>query len=425
MTQATEVDTTEVKPDRRWAILALLLLVPVPSLGTSMAMVVTPGSIGQIIFAVCKVWLLVLPVAWWLVVERQRPSWSPLRQGGMLVGAALGTAVGGIIALAYLFVVVGGSLLLFALRAPSMVQGSDFKGVSRETLLLINNLMLVVMTAMVLTGTLYPLLLDALDAGKISVGPPYFSLMFAILMVPIAFFLSPGFHAKWQEDSIGRLARKLAVPAVFAVLSGASTAIWLPNAGAWGIAGSAAAGWIIVANIAYAIERFRRPPRPGRGETGMILAHLGVGLFLIGASLTNAISTEKHLRMQAGDQFEMSGYTFVFQGTHGVEGPNFVADQGEFIVLEGEQEITRMYPQKRRYRSGQTMTEAALDPGLTRDLYVSLGEPLDSFGRAWAVRIYHKPFVRFIWLGALIMMFGGFLAASDRRYRRERKEATA
>jgi len=331
----------------------------------------------------------------------------------------------GIFILAYLFVVVGGSLLLFALRAPAMVQGSDFKGVSRETLLLLNNLLLTVIAAMVLTGTLYPLLLDALDAGKISVGPPYFSLMFAILMVPIALLLPPAFYSNWQEDSVRRLAGKLVIPAVLAVLTGIATAVWLPSAGAWGIAGSAGAAWVIVANIQYYVQRMASGSRPGRSETGMVLAHLGVGLFLVGASLTNAVSTEKHIRMVSGDRFSLSGYEFVFQGTRAVNGPNFAADRGEFIVLQGGSEITRMYPEKRRYLSGQTMTEAALDPGLTRDLYVSLGEPLDNFGNAWAVRLYHKPFIRFIWLGGLFMMLGGFIAASDKRYRRRRQEAAA
>jgi cytochrome c-type biogenesis protein CcmF len=331
----------------------------------------------------------------------------------------------GIFILTYLFVVVGGSLLLFALRAPSMVQGSDFKGVSRETLLLLNNLVLTVIAAMVLTGTLYPLLLDALDAGKISVGPPYFSLMFAILMVPIALLLPPAFYSNWQEDSVRRLAGKLVIPAVLAVLTGIATAVWLPSAGAWGIAGSAGAAWVIVANIQYYVQRMASGSRPGRSETGMVLAHLGVGLFLVGASLTNAVSTEKHIRMVSGDRFSLSGYEFVFQGTRAVNGPNYAADRGEFIVLQGGSEITRMYPEKRRYLSGQTMTEAALDPGLTRDLYVSLGEPLDNFGNAWAVRLYHKPFIRFIWLGGLFMMLGGFIAASDKRYRRRRQEAAA
>ncbi|MBT8039145.1 MAG: heme lyase CcmF/NrfE family subunit [Xanthomonadales bacterium] len=330
----------------------------------------------------------------------------------------------GVFILAYLFVVVGGSLLLFAIRAPSMVQGSDFKGNSRETMLLINNLMLTVIAAMVLIGTLYPLLLDALELGKISVGPPYFGLMFALLLVPIAFFLPPAVYSRWQADSVKRLARELAVPAVLAVITGIATAIWLPTAGAWGIAGSAAAVWIIAADLKYFFIRLRDHKKPGRSEIGMVLAHLGVGLFLIGASLTNAVSMEKHLRMQAGDRFELAGYEFVFEGTRGVNGPNYVADRAEFIVYKDGEIEARMYPEKRRYQSGQVMTEAALDPGLTRDLYVSLGEPLDNRGQAWAVRLYHKPFIRFIWLGGLFMMFGGFLAATDKRYRRKAKEAT-
>jgi cytochrome c-type biogenesis protein CcmF len=152
----------------------------------------------------------------------------------------------------------------------------------------------------------------------------------------------------------------------------------------------------------------------------MILAHFGVGIFLIGASLTNAVSSEKHLRMVPGDSFELAGYNFVFEGTRGLRGPNYVADEGEFIVYKSGDRVTSLFPQKRRYPNGQVMTEAALDPGLTRDLYVSLGEPLDERSDAWAIRIYHKPFIRFIWIGALFMMAGGFLAASDRRYRRER-----
>ena len=157
----------------------------------------------------------------------------------------------------------------------------------------------------------------------------------------------------------------------------------------------------------------------------MVLAHLGVGVFLIGASLTNAISEEKHLRMVGGDSFEMSGYNFVFEGTRAVEGPNYVADEGEFIVYKDGERVANLYPQKRRYSNGQVMTEASIDPGLTRDVYVSLGEPLDDRGTAWAVRLYHKPYVRFIWLGALLMTAGGFLAASDKRYRRAARKKQA
>ena len=215
------------------------------------------------------------------------------------------------------------------------------------------------------------------------------------------------------------------MPAVFAVMTGLAVYFWLPDAGGWGIAGSAAAIWVIAASIRQFVDRLThaKTQRPSRSEVGMTLAHLGLGVFLIGASLTNPVSEEKHLRMAAGDSFELAGYNFVFEGTRGVQGPNYVADEGEFIVYKDGSRVTSLYPQKRRYRSGQVMTEAALDPGLTRDLYVSLGEPLDNRGQAWAIRLYHKPFIRFIWLGGLFMMFGGFLAATDKRYRRKVKEA--
>jgi cytochrome c-type biogenesis protein CcmF len=332
----------------------------------------------------------------------------------------------GVFILAYLFVVVGGSFTLFAVRAPAMIQGGNFAGLSRETLLLINNLLLVVICAMVLTGTLYPLLLDALDAGKISVGPPYFGTLFALLITPIVLLLPLGFYIKWQEDNFRRLMGELTIPAIAAVIGGVLTAVFLPSAGGWGIAGAAGSLWIMASSLNYYRKRMSAGGRlPGRSETGMTLAHFGVGLFLVGASLTNAISSEKHLRMEAGDSFELAGYNFVFEGTRGVRGPNYVADEGEFIVYKSGDRVTSLYPQKRRYSSGQTMTEAALDPGLTRDLYVSLGEPLDNRGQAWAVRLYHKPFIRFIWLGSLFMMAGGFLAASDKRYRRKRVTADA
>ncbi len=328
----------------------------------------------------------------------------------------------GVFILAYLFAVVGGSLLLFAIRAPAMVQGSNFAGMSRETLLLINNLLLTVIAAMVLTGTLYPLLLDALDAGKISVGPPYFGLLFALFLVPLVALLPLAFHARWQQDSLLRILGRLWLPALAAVLGGVATVIWLPDANGWGIAGAAGSMWIMVASLQYYVGRLRATPGrlPSRSESAMTLAHFGVGLFLVGASLTNVVSDEKHLRMQAGDSFELSGYTFVFEGTRGLRGPNYAADEGEFIIYRSGERVATLYPQKRLYASGQTMTEAAIDPGLMRDLYVSLGEPLDENGTAWAVRIYHKAFIRFIWLGALLMMAGGFLAASDRRYRRAR-----
>ncbi|MEJ8568534.1 heme lyase CcmF/NrfE family subunit [Elongatibacter sediminis] len=325
----------------------------------------------------------------------------------------------GVFILVYLFLVVGGSLLLFALRAPGMLQGSRFAGMSRETLLLVNNLVLTVMACMVLFGTLYPLLLDALNAGKISVGPPYFGTLFAWLLVPLVLAVPIGFNAFWRQDRLSRVLRKLRLPAVIAIAAAAATAWYFEGVDAWGIAGVAAALWIIASSLQWLIARARSAGGlEGRGPAAMTLAHVGLGVFLIGAGLTNAISTEKHLRMSPGDHFEMAGYTFRFNGTRHVEGPNYVADEGNFTVLREDRQLTTLQPQKRRYLQGnQVMTEAAIDPGLTRDLYVSLGEPLDDQGRDWAVRVYHKPFVRFIWLGALMMAAGGLLAASDRRYR--------
>ncbi len=174
------------------------------------------------------------------------------------------------------------------------------------------------------------------------------------------------------------------------------------------------------ASLSWPLRRLAQGTRISLAESAMTLAHFGLGVFLVGAGLTGAISSEQHLRMQVNDRFELAGYEFVFLGTSPKQGPNYVADEGEFLVFKNGEEIARLYPQKRRYlREGQLMTEAAIDPGLTRDLYISLGEPLDG-GQAWAVRIYHKPFIRWIWLGALLMTTGGLLAASDRRYRRLR-----
>jgi cytochrome c-type biogenesis protein CcmF len=328
----------------------------------------------------------------------------------------------GVFILAYLVLVVGGSFLLFALRAPAMIQGSRFAGLSRETLLLLNNLLLTVMAAMVLTGTLYPLLLEALDAGKISVGPPYFGTLFGLLLVPLVLLLPLGFNVRWNGDEFRRLISGLWIPAVAALAFGAMTFFLAPEAGLAGIGAVTGGIWVMTATFMYYRDGLRKQKRswPSRSETGMCMAHFGVGLFLIGAGLTNAISSEKHLRMTAGDRFDLAGYEFVFAGTRSLQGPNYVADEGEFIVYKAGQRVATMYPQKRRYLlGGQVMTEAAIDPGLTRDLYVSLGEPLDENGLAWAVRIYHKPFIRFIWLGALLMMAGGFVAASDRRYRQK------
>jgi len=328
----------------------------------------------------------------------------------------------GIFILIYLAVVVGTSLTLYAIRAPKMIQGGGFAGTSRESFLLLNNLVFVVMTAMVLTGTLYPLLIDALGAGKISVGPPYFGLLFSWLLVPIVLAIPFGIYSRWQQDSGSRLAGLLRLPFLLALAVGAGAWVMQPEIGLIAVAGVAGGAWVILGSIFYVVHlmKKRNSPTIPASVLAMTLAHVGLGVFLVGVSLTSTLSSEKHLRMEAGDKYEAAGYTFEFLGTSKVQGPNYTADEGEFVVTRNGQEVTRLYPQKRQYaQPGNSMTEAAIDPGFTRDLYVSLGEPLDQDGRAWAVRVYHKPFIRWIWLGSIFMLAGGMLAAGNKRYRRK------
>ncbi len=328
----------------------------------------------------------------------------------------------GIFILVYLALVVGTSLTLYAIRAPKMIQGGGFAGMSRESFLLLNNLVFAVMAAMVLTGTLYPLLIDALGAGKISVGPPYFGLLFSWLLVPIVLAIPIGIYSRWQQDSGSRLAGLLRLPFLLALAVGAGAWVMQPEIGLIAVAGVAGGAWVILGSIFYVghLMKKRNSPSIPASVLAMTLAHVGLGVFLVGVSLTSTLSSEKHLRMEAGDKYEAAGYTFEFLGTRVVQGPNYTADEGEFVVTRNDQEVTRLYPQKRQYaQPGNSMTEAAIDPGFTRDLYVSLGEPLDQNGRAWAVRVYHKPFIRWIWLGAIFMLAGGMLAAGNKRYRRK------
>ena len=328
----------------------------------------------------------------------------------------------GIFILVYLAVVVGGSLTLYAARAPKMIQGGGFAGTSRESFLLLNNLVFAVMAAMVLTGTLYPLLIDALGAGKISVGPPYFGLLFSWLLVPLVLAVPIGINSRWQQDSGSRLAGMLLWPFLLSLVTGGAVWFMNPELGFVSAAGVTGGAWVILGSLFYVAQLLKRKNslRVPASVLAMTLAHVGLGVFLVGLSMVSTLSSEKHLRMEAGDKYQMAGYTFEFLGTNKVQGANYSADEGEFVISKDGQEVTRLYPQKRQYaQRGNTMTEAAIDPGFTRDLYVSLGEPLDQNGRAWAVRVYQKPFIRWIWLGAIFMMSGGMLAAANKRYRRK------
>jgi cytochrome c-type biogenesis protein CcmF len=338
----------------------------------------------------------------------------------------------GVFILGFLVFVVGSSLLLFAWRAPRVGLGGQFDPVSRESALLANNVLLLVAAASVLLGTLYPLFLDALGLGKISVGPPYFEAVFVPLMAPAMFLMGVGPLAKWKKASLPDLAHRLKWAFVVALVSAAllpfTMGSWTPMVSF----GLLLAVWIIASGVVNLRERLQQLAATAGGRPvsylkklplgyyGMLLAHFGVAVFIIGVTLVNGYETEKDVRMTPGSTVSIGGYTMRLEGLQDLVGPNYTGVRGVVTVLKGGRETGVMYPEKRLYNVQQMpMTEAAIDTGLTRDLYVSLGEPVDD-GAAWIVRVYHKPFVDWIWGGAFLMAMGGLLAVSDRRYRMER-----
>ncbi len=329
----------------------------------------------------------------------------------------------GLFILIFLVLVIGGSLVLYAWRAPQIRSHVRFEVISRETGLLLNNILLVVAACSVLLGTLYPLILDALGLGKISVGPPYFDNVFVPLTIPAALFVGIGAYARWKRDTVARIAPKLLIPLILSIAIGFASPLLQTHYSINAALGVTVGAWTILTSLGLVFDRLHK--RAGfkpfssapLGFYGMILGHIGLGTFIIGVTLTSAYSVEKDIRMQAGDTFEVAGYTFAFSGVKNAQGPNYVAQQGIIDVSKNGKEIAHLEPQKRSYLSGMPMTEASIDAGFFRDLYVALGEPIGSDG-AWAVRIYHKPLIRWIWLGTLIMALGGILAAADPRYRK-------
>jgi cytochrome c-type biogenesis protein CcmF len=336
----------------------------------------------------------------------------------------------GVFILLFLALVIGGSLAVFAWRAPKVGLGAAFAPVSRESMLLANNVLLAVALAAVMLGTLYPLFLDALHLDKISVGPPYFDAVFFPLMAPAVFLMAIGPIASWKRAELPglwvRLRWAFGVAVVAALLLPFVLGRWSPL-----VAFSLWLGLFVVAStVAQVAQRFRNAPQPTlagkvRAQSlswyGMTLAHLGVAAFIFGVAIVKGYETERDLRMAPGDHTQIGGYDFEFKGTREVPGPNYTAIEGEFDVrrVGSAKPFLTLRPQKRTYvASGQTQTEAAIEPGITRDLYVSLGEPVE--GKAWGVRVYHKPFVDWIWGGCALMALGGFLALSDRRYRLKR-----
>ncbi|WP_101760483.1 heme lyase CcmF/NrfE family subunit [Oceanicoccus sp. KOV_DT_Chl] len=331
----------------------------------------------------------------------------------------------GLFILAFLILVVGSSLTLYALRAPTVASKSHYDWLSREMLLLVNNVVLLAAMLTVLFGTLFPLLMDGLGYGKYSVGPPYFNSVFVPLMAILILFMGIGPTTRWKKTKVDYLQSKLMIAAVVSVLVGIAFPFFY--GAEYNIAAALAvcfAAWLLFSSLANLKDKLRHSQSIMAGLKrlqlayyGMLIAHLGFACTVLGVCLTSQYSVERDLRMLPGDELALAGYQFQFQGTRTIEGPNYRGDEGVITVTEKGKTIATLHPQKRTYNAqqGQVMTEAAIDNGLFRDLYVALGEPLG--GGAWAVRVHYKPFVRWMWLGAILMTLGGALAAVDKRYR--------
>ncbi len=334
----------------------------------------------------------------------------------------------GVFILIFLGVIVGGALVLYAWRGPATLAGASYQTTSRETFLLANSVLLSVACATVLLGTLYPLVLDALNLGKISVGPPYFNAVFIPLMTPLALLIGLGQHSRWKQDRLGRLFLRLRGPAlaVVVILAGAllmRSELRTPRA----LLGLGLALWIIVSSVGGVVQRVRERNSmlTALGSLpasfiGQFLAHIGFAVTIIGVTLVSLGTLEQHLRLAPGESATVGGLQFAFVSAKPFKGPNFEGTEAHFVVTDGERQVAELVAEKRLYVvRGTAMTEAGIVPGLTRDLYVALGEPLD--GGAWSVRISIKPYVRWLWLGAILMAGGGLMAACDPRFRRARR----
>ncbi len=331
----------------------------------------------------------------------------------------------GVFILIFLTIVIGSALTLYAWRASTVTSSGRFALVSRETLLLINNVLLVVATATILLGTLYPLLLDALNLGKISVGPPYFNSVFIPLMLPLLFFLGFGPIARWKQDQPTSLLIRIYKTAILSILLGLSFILLAAGPASFTVTLSIClAFWVVFGTLAslklriQAKDPLKSLPRLPRGFYGMMIAHIGVAVFTIGVTLVSVYEQQADVRMAPGDTHELNNYLFQLDRVEEVPGPNYQAKRAIVSVYKENKLVTTLTPEKRFYPSqAQPMTEAGIHPSLFRDIYVSMGEPLDN--GAWAMRLYHKPFIRWVWLGPLLMAVGGLLAASDKRYRLE------
>jgi cytochrome c-type biogenesis protein CcmF len=338
----------------------------------------------------------------------------------------------GVFILAFLAIVVGGSLLLYALRGPEMQKGVAYSGWSREIMLLVNNILLVSSMIMILIGTLYPLVADVLDLGKISVGPPYFNFFFVPLMTGLVIAVGIALFTRWRKTDHQLLRQKTTAPALISLSCALLAPLFLgSDQSSYSIVAAITVFltvWILVI-ISFDLRekmggRLSRFTKLSASYWGMQIAHTGLAICVLGVGLSSVYDETRELRMEPGDSAQVANYQFQFVGIQRLTGPNYLAHRGEVAVSNNQRPVARLFPEKRNYNSGgQVMTEAAIDPSLGRDIYVSLGEPLE--GNAWAVSLQVKPFVRCIWLGGLMIALGGLIAGLDRRYRRTRPRTVA
>lgn len=329
----------------------------------------------------------------------------------------------GVFILIFLVLVVGSSLILYAWRAPKSALGGKFSFTSRETFILLGNVFLVASAASILLGTLYPLLIDALHLGKISVGPPYFNSVFVPIMVPLLVLMGIGPWTHWKNTDLITVIKRLWIAAFVAVVAAIAIPAVMGEFTWLSSLGFLLAFWVIASGVMQIIRQ-AKAGKPTRSFMGMQVAHLGIAVFVIGVTMVGTYQEEKDVRMLAGETVSVGGYQIQLKSVEAVPGPNYKAMQGTFLLLRNGKLEATMYPEKRSYFSStMPMTEAAIDVGLTRDIYVSLGEELED--KAWAVRVYYKPFVDWIWGGCLLMAIGGILAISDKRYRMKLRKAAA
>jgi len=334
----------------------------------------------------------------------------------------------GMFILAFLAIVVGGSLLLFTLRAPQIRAASRFHLYSRETGLLVNNVILAVLATSILGGTLFPIITVALDLGKYSVGFPFFNTMFVILTIPLAIVLGIGQLLRWKQDNVTRIQKTLLINLGISVALALVVVLLMPSFSLYALLGMTMAFWVATGTLSSFRERYKHSGinsvslrNTPVGYFGTHFAHLGVTVFCIGITLTSIYSSKEDVLLKPGESYQMGNYAYRFMGAKPVTGPNYQGYEGDIVATYKGDVVALLAPQKRNYySSGNPMTEAAIDAGVTRDLFVALGEPRGTEG-AWTLRLYHKPLLRWIWSGAIFMALGGLLATLDKRYRRFRQ----